>query len=77
MPMQEAILENVRYGRGGSRKFRKRGTESPTLLSEWKLHFSGDRAYSIVGVFVMHSKATLTFRKIELKSILQNDFQDS
>ena len=27
-------------------------------------------AYSIVGVFVMHSKVTLTFRKIELKSIL-------
>ena len=30
----------------------------------------GDAAYSIVGVFVMHSNVTLTFRKIELKSIL-------
>lgn len=29
----------------------------------------------IVGVFVMQSKVTLTFRKIELKSILKNDFQ--
>ena len=27
-------------------------------------------AYSIAGVFVVHSKVTLTFRKIELKSIL-------
>ena len=76
MPMQEAILENVRYGRGGSRKFRKRGPSPPFFPSN-ELHFSGDRAYSIVGVFVMHSKVTLTFRKIELKSILQNDFQDS
>ena len=58
--------------RGGYRiqKIMKEGPESPTLPPEWKLHFSADTAYSIVGVFVMHSKATLTFRKIELKSIL-------
>ena len=42
---------------------------------ERKLHFSGHAAYSIVGVFVMQSKVTLTFRKTELKSILSNDFQ--
>ena len=32
-------------------------------------------AYSIVSAFVMQSKVTLTFRKIELKSILYNDLQ--
>ena len=30
----------------------------------------GHTAYSIVGVFVMQSKKTFTFRKIKLKSIL-------
>ena len=32
-------------------------------------------AYSIVSAFVMQSKVTLTFRKIELKRILYNDLQ--
>ena len=42
---------------------------------EWKLYFSGHAEYSIVGVFVMQIKVTLLFPKIELNSILQNDFQ--
>ena len=32
-------------------------------------------AYSIVSAFVMQSKVTLTFRKIEFKSILYNNLQ--
>ena len=54
-------------------KIQKEGAESPTLPRpplEWKLHFSGRAVYSIVGVFVMQSKITLTFRKIESKNIL-------
>ena len=40
-----------------------------------KIPNSGQAAYSIVGVFVMKSKVTLTFRNIELKSISRNDFR--
>ena len=59
--------------RGGSRKFRKvgEGAESPTLSPNENFTFQEmHHTYSIVGVFVMHSKITLTFRKIQLKSIL-------
>ena len=42
----------------------------PTPHHERKLQFSGHAAYSIVGVFVMQSQVTFTFRKVELKSIL-------
>ena len=40
-----------------------------------KTSLSGHAAYSTVGVFVMQSKVMLTFRKIELKRILQYNFQ--
>ena len=42
---------------GRIQKIQKEGAESPTPHPlEWKLHFSGDAAYSIVGVFVMPSQ---------------------
>ena len=46
---------------GADLKIQKDGAESsslppPPLLLEWKLHFSGYAAYSIVRVFVMQSK---------------------
>ena len=45
----------------------ERGVPSPPPSSpEWKLHFSGHAVYNIVSVFVMQSKVTLTFQKIEL-----------
>ena len=55
---------------GRIQKIQKEGAESST--PEWKLHFSGLAAYSIVGMFMMQSKVVF---QIELKSILQNDFQ--
>ena len=55
---------------GRIQKIQKEGAESST--PEWKLHFSGLAAYSIVGVFMMQSKAVF---QIELKIILWNDFQ--
>ena len=60
---------------GRIQKIQKEGAESPIPnpppLPPWmKLHFSGHAAYRIVGVFVMQSKVTLMFRKMELKSIL-------
>ena len=61
----------VKHFRGGSRKFRKRWRNSPHLPPEWKLHFSGHAAYSIVSVFVMQSKVTLTFRKIEREHFIK------
>ena len=59
---------------GRTQKIQKEGAESPRTLppplKKRKLHFSGHAAYSIVGVFVIQSKVTLTFGKKELKSIL-------
>ena len=52
-----------------------RGGRVPHPRPEWKLYFSEHAAYSIVSIFVMQGKVTLTFRKIELKGILWNDFQ--
>ena len=46
---------------------KKEGTESPTLPPP---PLSGHAGYSILSVFLMQSKVKLTFRKIELKSIL-------
>ena len=56
---------------GRIQNIQKEGAESsPPRPFQWKLHFSGDGAYSIVGVFVVQSEVTLAFRKTELKSIL-------
>ena len=66
---------SITISRGGSRKFRRRRPSPLPPPPEWRLHFSGHATYSIVGVFVMQSKPTLTIRMIEWKSILQNYFQ--
>ena len=43
----------------------------PPPPGEWKLHFSGHAAYSIVDVLLMQSKVTLTFRKIEREHFIK------
>ena len=52
---------------GPDPEIQKEGAEfpPPPSPSECKLHFAGHAAYSIVSVFVMQSKVTLTFRKIK------------
>ena len=40
---------------GRIQNIQKEGAESPNLFPKWKFHFSGDAAYSIVGVFLMQS----------------------
>ena len=47
------------------------GRVLPPLHPAWNENFTfQDGAYIIVGVFMMQSEVTLTFQKIELKSIL-------
>ena len=50
---------------GADQKIHKERAESPASLppSRKKFHFSGLAAYSIVGVFAMKSKVTLTCQK--------------
>ena len=45
-----------------------------SILCENIIKYEINAVYSILGEFVMQSKVTSTFRKIELKSILLNDF---
>ena len=53
---------------GQIQKIQKEGTKFPNPPPpQLKLYFSGHATYSIVGVFVMQSKVTLTFRKIVIK----------
>ena len=72
---QDTVLSHIP---GADPENSERGGRVPPLPCpplEWKLHFSGDAPYSIMSVFMMQSKVTLTLRKIESKSILLNDFQ--
>ena len=73
MILEEAKGTNATYGvelkretPGADPENLERGGRVPyPALFERKLQFSGDGAYSIVGVFVMQSEVTLTFQKIE------------
>ena len=63
---------------GRIQKIQKEGAECPTIglpsppprMKTSLFRILHTEAYSIVSIFVMQSKVTLTFRKIELKSIL-------
>ena len=51
------VFANWLTHQGRIQKIQKEGAESPTpALFEWKLHFSGDGAYNIVGVYLVQSK---------------------
>ena len=62
--------QQTTFSRGGSRNFRKRTpspppSPSPSPSVRWKLHFSGNAAYSIVGVIVMYSKVNISEDRIK------------
>ena len=55
---------------GRTQKIQKVGAESPILPLSENFTFQEIGAHNIMGIFMMHSKVTLTFGKIEFKSIL-------